>query len=341
MQILNIKQQQISSSQQLLYSGRSASPDRNDSSTVTKDNRSLTPTALLPLANGISAENTVASKTTASPTTEVDDTKSENRLFNAVYSISTIKRLLEQLTGEELKGWADPAELNRAFNGSARSDTPAQAENLNQGAVTIREWSYSYEAVSAAFSGSVALEDGSSFSWSMQFAMSYEEFSFSERTEQPMKDPLVMSFNGRPVELTGQTTAFQLTDNAKHIQQLAQGQYYLAKDSNANGVVDSGSELFGPTTGEGFAELAAFDEDQNGLIDKQDPIWQNLWLWRPEEKGLYSLKEMGVTALSVDSVATPFSLRHKNEVQGRLERSSIFITEDKNVGLLQQIDLKV
>ncbi|WP_233079073.1 hypothetical protein [Rheinheimera soli] len=336
MQILSIKQQQNSSSQQLLYSGRTVSPARNDSLTVTKDNRSLTQTSLLPSANVITAENSAASK--PEDTTQAT---SDDGLFNAVYSIGTIKRLLEQLTGEELKSWVDPAELNRALNGSTTTPQPAQLENQNASGVTIREWSYRYEAVSADFSGSVALDDGSSFSWSMQFAMSYEAFSYSERTEQPMKDPLVMSFNGRPVELTGQTTAFHLTDNAKHIQQLAQGQYYLAKDSNNNGVVDSGKELFGPSTGEGFAELAAFDEDQNGLIDKQDPIWESLWLWRPEDKGLYSLKEMGVTALSVDSVATPFSLRHKDELQGRLERSSIFITEDKNVGLLQQIDLKV
>lgn len=335
MQILNIKQQQNSSSLQLLYSGRSASPERNDSSTVTKDNRSLTQTSLLPSANGVSDE------TMAAPADSTTDAKSDDGLFNAVYSIGTIKRLLEQLTGEELQGWVDPAELNRALNGTDNRAQPEQAQNQNATGVTIREWSYRYEAVSADFSGSVALEDGSSFSWSMQFAMSYEEFSYSERTEQPMKDPLVMSFNGRPVELSGQSSAFNLTDNAKSIQQLAQGQYYLAKDSNNNGTVDSGKELFGPTTGQGFAELATFDEDQNGLIDQQDPIWQSLWLWRPEEKGLYSLKEMGVAALSVDSIATPFSLRHKDEVQGRLERSSIFITEDKDVGLLQQIDLKV
>lgn len=258
-----------------------------------------------------------------------------------MYSIGTIKRLLEQLTGQELRGWVDPAELNRALNGSDNSAVAEQPQNQNATGVTIREWSYRYEAVSADFSGSVALEDGSSFSWSMQFAMSYEEFSYSQRTEQPMKDPLVMSFNGRPVELSGQSSAFNLTDNAKSIQQLAQGQYYLAKDSNNNGTVDSGKELFGPTTGQGFAELAAYDEDQNGLINEQDPIWQNLWLWRPEDKGLYSLKELGVAALSVESVATPFNLRHKDEVRGRLERSSIFITEDKDVGLLQQIDLKV
>lgn len=335
MQILNIKQQQNSSSLQLLYSGRSASPERNDSSTVTKDNRSLTQTSLLPSANGVSDE------TMAAPADSTTDAKSDDGLFNAVYSIGTIKRLLEQLTGEELQGWVDPAELNRALNGTDNRAQPEQPQNQNASGVTIREWSYRYEAVSADFSGSVALDDGSNFSWSMQFAMSYEEFSYSERTEQPMKDPLVMSFNGRPVELTGKSNNFNLTENAKSIQQLAQGQYYLAKDSNNNGTVDSGQELFGPTTGQGFAELATFDEDQNGLIDQQDPIWQSLWLWRPEEKGLYSLKEMGVAALSVDSVATPFSLRHKDEVQGRLERSSIFITEDKDVGLLQQIDLKV
>jgi len=334
MQILNIKQQQTSNSQQLLYAGRSISPERNANSTVTKDNRSLTPPSLLPSANSISTES-MAGFDAAETEAQSDTDKAK---FNAVYSIGTIKRLLEQLTGEELQGWLDPAELNQALHGKASSE---QSHNQNATGVTIREWSYRFEAVSADFSGSVALEDGSSFSWSMQFAMSYEEFSYSERTEQPMKDPLVMSFNGRPVELSGKSTVFNLTDNAKSIQQLAQGQYYLAKDSNNNGAIDSGKELFGPSTGAGFAELASYDEDQNGLIDRQDPIWQNLWLWRPEDKGLYSLKEMGVAALSVDSIATPFSLRHKNEIQGRLERSSIFITEDKDVGLLQQIDLKV
>lgn len=335
MQILNMQQQQSATSQQLFYAGRSLSPVRNDNSTVTKDNRSLTQTAPLPLANSLSAETMPA----ASDSESSDAT--DEGLFNAVYSIGTIKRLLEQLTGEELQGWLDPAELNRALNGSDNKALPEQPQNLNATGVTIREWSYRYEAVSADFSGSVALDDGSSFSWSMQFAMSYEEFSYSERTEQPMKDPLVMSFNGRPVELSGQSSAFNLTDHAKSIQQLAQGQYYLAKDSNNNGAVDSGQELFGPSTGQGFAELAAYDDDQNGLIDQQDPIWQNLWLWRPEDKSLYSFKDMGVMALSVDSVATPFNLRHNNEIQGRLERSSIFITADKDVGLLQQIDVKV
>lgn len=333
MQILNLKQQQLSSSQQLFYAGQSRSPERNDNLTSLRDdNRAAQPT--------VPAGTSLPSDTSSAPVPESEAANDDATLFNAVYSIGTIKRLLEQLTGEELQGWTDAAELNRALNGSGQtaselSDTP------NASGVTIREWSYRYEAVSAAFSGSVELEDGSSFGWSMEFDMSYEEFSYSQRTEQPMKDPLIMSFNGRPVELSGQSSAFNLAENATRIQQLAQGQYYLAKDSNSNGTVDSGKELFGPESGKGFAELASYDEDLNGLIDARDSIWQNLWLWRPEQQGLFSLKDMGVAALSVDSIATPFNLRYNNEVQGRLERSSVFITEDKQVGLLQQIDLKV
>ncbi len=65
------------------------------------------------------------------------------------------------------------------------------------------------------------------------------------------------------------------------IQQLAQGQYYLAKDSNNNGAVDSGKELFGPTTGQGFAELAAYDEDENGLIDQTRPYLAKFMVMAP------------------------------------------------------------
>jgi hypothetical protein len=331
MPILSINQQQKATDLQLLYAGRTVSPTRNDNSTVTRDNTTVAQTSLSPQQNSATQNSTEKS---------TSDEEGKDTLFNAVYSISTIKRLLEQLTGEELQGWVDPDELNQALNGQTNSAS-AQQQTPNASGVTIREWTYRYEAVSADFSGSVQMDDGSHFSWSMQFEMSYEEFSYSERTEQPMQDPLVMSFNGRPVELTGQSTAFNLTDNAKRIQQLAQGQYYLAQDSNKNGSVDSGSELFGPSTGAGFAELASYDDDQNGLIDQRDSIWENLWLWRPEDKGLFSLKDKGVTALSVDSIATPFTLRNQDQVLGRLERSSIFLTEDKDVGLLQQIDLKV
>jgi hypothetical protein len=43
-----------------------------------------------------------------------------------------------------------------------------------------------------------------------------------------------------------------------------------------DGRVNDGRELFGPITGDGFAELAAYDDDGNNWIDENDGIYDNL-----------------------------------------------------------------
>jgi hypothetical protein len=43
-----------------------------------------------------------------------------------------------------------------------------------------------------------------------------------------------------------------------------------------DGRVNDGRELFGPRTGDGFAELAAYDDDGNNWIDENDGIHDNL-----------------------------------------------------------------
>jgi hypothetical protein len=42
----------------------------------------------------------------------------------------------------------------------------------------------------------------------------------------------------------------------------------LVIDKNLDGKVNDGSELFGPSTGDGFEKLARYDEDRNGWIDE-------------------------------------------------------------------------
>ena len=94
---------------------------------------------------------------------------------------------------------------------------------------------------------------------------------------------------------------------------LAGSSAYLARDLDGNGAVDSGKELFGPTTGNGFAELATHDADRNGWIDEADPIWGDLRLWRPDTTGagrLTTLAAEGVGAIAVASVATPFTVKY-------------------------------
>ncbi|WP_337878672.1 hypothetical protein [Rheinheimera sp.] len=329
MQILSSSQQQQASGASVSYAVRRVSPSQNDQSTVTKDNSraAIAPAPPEPLVAAADEDSSEISQ-------------DAQLAFNKQNTIGTIKRLLELLNNGELKGWIDLEKLARAYSGIPPQENQSAAQNAEAPAQLVQEWRYSAEHLAAELSGSASFSDGTEVAWSISFEMSYQEFSYSERVEQPMQDPLVLSMNGQPAELTEQTSVFALTAEQSSIRHLASGQYYLAADYNGNGQADNGTELFGPETGQGFAELAQHDEDQNGWIDQNDHIWSALNLWRPGE-GLYSLKQAGVMALNLNTVATPFTLRQGDQIMGRLQRSAVFLTEDKQAGLLQQIDISV
>ena len=60
------------------------------------------------------------------------------------------------------------------------------------------------------------------------------------------------------------------------INKLAAGQGFLALDKNEDGEINDGGELFGTRSGDGFGELAVFDEDCNGWIDEKKIVLENL-----------------------------------------------------------------
>ena len=158
-------------------------------------------------------------------------------------------------------------------------------------------------------------------------------------------DPLVLNFDGNAAELTDQKFYFDIDGDGivDEISQLGSGSGYLALDKNGDGVINDGNELFGPQSGNGFADLAKYDADGNGWIDENDPIWSMLKIWCKNPDGtdtLYTLAEKGVGAICLQNAATEFSLNNNNnQTNGIIRSTGIFLYENGNVGTVQHLDV--
>ena len=156
-------------------------------------------------------------------------------------------------------------------------------------------------------------------------------------------DPIALRLDGAPVTLDGQRTAFDLNSDGKaeNVALPSDGTYFVALDRNGNGRIDNGSELFGPTSGNGFNELKALDSDGNGWIDEGDAAYSSLRLWSAPGAETRSLAQAGVGALYVgQNVSTQFELRSdSHETLGQVRSSSVYLAEDGTAGALQQVDL--
>lgn len=80
----------------------------------------------------------------------------------------------------------------------------------------------------------------------------------------------------------------------------------LALDANGNGKIDSGRELFGEATGlNGFAALARFDDNRDGVISAADAVFERLVAWRDNGDGrsepseLHSLASLGIQSIAL------------------------------------------
>jgi hypothetical protein len=161
------------------------------------------------------------------------------------------------------------------------------------------------------------------------------------------KDPLVINFNGTATQLTDTKFSFDLDNdgNAEKISFAGAGSGFLALDKNGNGIIDNGSELFGTQSGNGFADLSAYDIDKNSWIDENDAIYSKLQVWSKDtagENALSALAKLNIGALYLGNVATPFDLKNStNALQGQVRGSGIYLREDGSAGTLQQVDLVV
>ncbi len=210
---------------------------------------------------------------------------------------------------------------------------------------------YYRQEQSASFQtqGQVVTADGRTidFNMNVQMSSSFEAYyreSYDLQQAVNLCDPLVINLDSSPASVSDQTFYFDLdADGVKeNIHKLAGGSGYLALDKNGDGKVNDGSELFGTSSGDGFADLAQYDEDGNGWIDENDAVWKNLKIWVQTDNGpqLYTLGEKGVGAICLNRMPTYFAQYGKDgEVQSVVRSTGMFLFENGATGSVQHLDL--
>ncbi|WP_323816334.1 hypothetical protein [Cellvibrio sp. NN19] len=198
--------------------------------------------------------------------------------------------------------------------------------------------------------GVVHTADGREIDFSVAMKMSREfvqESNLQIEAGSKKVDPLVINFDGLGAALSQTRFEFDLDSDgtAEQIASLRPGSGYLALDRNGDGSINNGSELFGPSSGRGFAELAAYDEDGNNFIDEGDSIYHQLRIWSMNEDGstqLMALGDKNIGAIFLGHVTSSFQLKdEQNNSLGEVVNSGVYLTEDGKVGVVQEINLTV
>ena len=218
-------------------------------------------------------------------------------------------------------------------------------------------WSIEQEDTSFSTVGTVRTKDGREINFNVNVNMSRrcEEYYREELNvaQFALYDPLVINLDTDATELSDQTFYFDLdADGEEEEISMLKGSGYLALDKNEDGIINDGSELFGTGNGDGFADLARYDEDGNGWIDENDSIWSKLKIWCKDENGndvLYKLSDKGVGAICLQNVSTDFTLQgdrtardgatKANATNGAIRKTGIFLYENGNVGTVQHVDM--
>jgi len=155
--------------------------------------------------------------------------------------------------------------------------------------------------------------------------------------------PLAIDLNGNGIQTVSRansTGTFDLFGSGTAVSSgwLSGDDGFLAIDRNGNGRIDDINELFGgAAVGTGFAKLAAFDSNHDGVVNAADAEFGSLSVWKDvngnhqtDAGELLTLAQAGVTSLTVGYTSLPFFDANGNL---HLERSSVTLSNGHSADL--------
>ena len=170
--------------------------------------------------------------------------------------------------------------------------------------------------------------------------------------------PLVLDFDrATPIEMidaeaTPTAASFDINDDGRSCTSTdwpTAATPWLVLDRDDNGAIEGGRELFGSGTrlgdgkpaAHGFEALAELDVNGDGRIDREDPAFAELMLWRDHDADRRSsFAELEPLASAVDGLDLGYEVRRECDTRGNcgIQRSS-FTALDGQVGELVDLYL--
>ncbi|MFM1714238.1 hypothetical protein [Aeromonas salmonicida] len=271
---------------------------------------------------------------------EAEETNPNDGLDNR---LRLIKLMIEAMLGHEIELPKPIKSSEGEIEGVAQGEAAPQAAEPDQ-AVEVTDTLLEQEQLKVVASASVQTSDGQTLQLDLGFVLDWRQLEVSQRrtTLNALKDPLVLSLDGKIADLTEARVNFDIDQDGKDdsLPGLSEGSGFVALDRNGNGAIDDGGELFGARSGNGFGELAALDEDGNGVLDERDSHFSALQFWHPDHAPI-ALVELGIGAILLRPLDTPFNHLGESGNQGVLRQSGLYLTEQGKGGWVQQIDLRV
>ena len=249
----------------------------------------------------------------------------------------TLNYLLNLLLGKDTRA------------GSSSLIDMSRLEQPSDGQYTSEFYYEENETTSFSTDGVVKTSDGREISFNVELTMSHYFTQYASETidfgTPRLMHPLAINLDAPAADVKDQKFFFDLDADGHEeaISRLGAGSGFLALDKNGDGQINDGSELFGALSGNGFADLAKYDDDGNGWIDEADEIFEKLLIWSKDENGndqLVGLGKAGVGAICLGAQNTQFSMNNMhNEVNAMVRQTGMFLYENGGVGTIQQLDL--
>ena len=159
-------------------------------------------------------------------------------------------------------------------------------------------------------------------------------------TPEKTTSPIILDLDGDGVETRGLQDGIFFDHDSNHFAEntgwAGADDGLLVLDRNNTGEIESGGELFGNNTQlndgtlaeNGYEALQELDDNQDGVIDREDDAWQRLQVWQDsngnaqvDDGELLSLEEAGVAAIN-----TEYQNNELTDEQGNTHKQTSTIT---------------